>query len=227
MKAILLRWRLPLLVLAVALNMGCGLESLYFLLPHQDEKDPPKLFKIADKDKEVNVVLLAYAPLESKPEFIRADRDICSALARNMQEAFKENKEKVTIVAPRKVEKFKDEHPDWHALDLDAIGKQFKADYVIYMEIESLSLFEKGSHDQLYHAHASIDVSLIDLSKPDDYPLKKHFDTEYPTGAQGAVSVDDRNAQEFKESFIEYMAKHLTWYFTSCTTEKGFHDDDR
>ena len=54
------------------------------------------------------------------------------------------------LASPQQVERFKSETPNWKRLSLEEIGKHFQADYVICLEIESASLYEMGSSNQLY-----------------------------------------------------------------------------
>lgn len=215
-----------LLVLASCFSSGCFLHSLpYFLMGMPDPKHEARLVKLAsdEKGKEVKVVLLAYCPTETRPEFIGVDNELCSILARHLQKGFKENKEKVKIVPPSKVKKFKDDHPDWHALEIEDIGKRFEADYVIYLEIGGLSLFEKGSGNQLYRGRASIMVSVYDLANSEEEPVTKHFDSDYPS--RGAIAADDRNVMGFRQAFLEQVAKQLSWCFTAYSMHDEFGCD--
>src|SRR5439155_23932072 len=99
------------------------------------------------------VVVIASDPVETGTEFIRVDRELGNILARNLQNHFKEAKEKVQIVSPRKVEKFKDDHPDWQAIQLADLGREFSADIVIFLEIEQISLYERNSANLLYRGN--------------------------------------------------------------------------
>src|SRR5262249_13693453 len=115
------RWRLVgLLFVAAVLGTGCNPLLLpYFLISGLEPKSPPEIIPLADeKGKEVRVAIWAMAPVETGTEFIRIDRELSSILARHLQESFKETKDPVQIISPRKVEKFKDDHPDWQSMAL-------------------------------------------------------------------------------------------------------------
>ena len=146
-------WFLPGLILGAFLCSGCGPQSLAFMAQRMfgvDDEQPPTLKKIAsdDKDKEVKVVVLTYAGLETRPEFITADQELSGMLTNFLHESYKRNKQKVAIVPPVQVKKYTDSHPNWY-MDLNEVGKHFAADYVIYLQVESLSLYEQGSANQL------------------------------------------------------------------------------
>ena len=85
----------------------------------------------------------------------------------DLQAAFKPNKEKVTVIASNKVERYKDSHPDWQAISAVAIGKHFRADYVIELEVESVSLYE-GSGQQLLKTSVRVFRTLTTRTGPSD-----------------------------------------------------------
>ena len=210
------RWRLlGLVILAACLTAGCDLPSLVYFLatgfqePQEDAGD----LKLAVKGKEVKVAVLTYCPLERGQEFVDLDRDLSGMLIRQLQQACKANKEKVTLVSHAKVQAYKNQHPNWF-LKVEDAGKQLDVDKVIYLEVQSLSLYEQGSANQLYRGRASVSVKVFDLNKPDDYQVEKTYTCEYPT-AKGPVSVDDKKPREFYLEFLAYMVRHLSWYFTA------------
>src|SRR5262249_42972204 len=155
--------------LAVALGPGCSTQSLYFFLP--ENKDDPALRRLAadDAKKEVRVVVLTYSNnLETRRELIGAERDLTQEVAVKLQESWRTNGENVVIVSPRKVEEFKTANPRWYQADLSDVGRHFKANYVIYLEINRLSLFDKTEMNSVYKGNANISVTLVDVDKPDD-----------------------------------------------------------
>src|SRR5262249_61051601 len=122
---------------------GCSPSIFYFFLP--ENKVDPEIQRLArDDNKDVRVVILTYTnKLETRPELIGAERDLTQQFALKLQEGCKVNGEHVVIVSPRKVEEFKSAHPGWSEADLPEIGRHFKADYVIYLGLNRLSLFNK------------------------------------------------------------------------------------
>ena len=147
MTAIPRRGFLGILGAAAALCTGCQASTMaYFLFP--EAKHEAEMKNLASEDnKEVRVAILTYSTdLETRPELIQADRQLSEMLAAKLRELCEANNENVTIVSPHKVEEFKISHPNWQQEpNLADIGKQFKADYLIYIEISKLSMYEKGS----------------------------------------------------------------------------------
>src|SRR3954471_18764026 len=94
---------LGVLVLAAALASGCDPMASAFFLFGPEPKIDPLLKQVAAKDKEVKVVVLAYAgSLDVRPEVLRADRDIANLTVRFLKKGFEYNKEKVTVVPANK-----------------------------------------------------------------------------------------------------------------------------
>jgi hypothetical protein len=215
---------LPMLWLAMVAAPGCSPSSFYFFLP--EDRVDPVMRKLANDDnkKEVRVVILAYSNrLETRSELIGAERDLSREFARKLQEGCRTNSESVVIVNPRKVEDFKSSHPRWFEIGLADIGRHFKADYVIYLEINNLSLFNKADMNSQYRGHVDMTVSLVDVNKPDESPDHKEFTCSYPSEAK-AIPVDaDTPAPQFREEFFAFIAKKLSWYFTEHLPREGYN----
>jgi hypothetical protein len=210
-------WRLAvLIVLAVGLAPGCNLMSLpYFLLSGEAKEAPKWPLKPKEKGQEVRVAILGYTGVDVRPEFIRVDRDLCELLAQQLKRSFKDNDEKVTIVPNSQVEAYKDRHPDWTHLNLADIGEQLGADYVIYLEIGALTLYEQGSGNLLYHGRTDLTVSLVDVHDPSGSPERDDPSYQYPVSRGGFVPADEMTSRKFRLDFLTYVAKHLSWKFTA------------
>ncbi len=223
MKAIP-RWcSLAILATAAALCAGCQASTLaYFLFPEAKHEAEMKQLASDDK-KEVRVLLLTYTTnQETQPGFIQADRQLTEILAQKLREMCEENSENVTIVNPHKVEEFKTSHPNWQQEpNLTEIGRQFKADYVIYIEIGSLTMYEKQSRI-LYHGQASLSVQLVDVHKPDETPLPRQFSCVYPD-AKGPIPIDDMQPGEFRQQFLGYVALRLGRFFTATPIADSYY----
>jgi hypothetical protein len=186
---------------------------------------PDFVLASADKEKEVKVVILAAMGLETRPELVGIDRDLTRALAHILSEGFKTNKDKVTIVANSRVEKYKDSHPDWQSMPAAEIGRHFKADYVIELEIEEIALYEKSSANMLFKGKAAIAVKVIDVNRSDDNLRYEHeYRCEYPRG--GPNYADDNDVAQFRQRFLSHVAKGLAWKFMAhpIEDETSMHD---
>jgi hypothetical protein len=213
-------------LLTTAFAAGCNIPSLaYFLAPGADTKDPQFKVASADKDKEVRVMILASTGLETRPEFLRVDRELSRLLAVELQKGFKENKEKVTVVPCSQVDKHRDEHPNWHAVPAADIGKYFDANYVIQLTINNVTLYEPGSARQLFRGRAAITIEVADVSKPSEGPVyEEEYTIEFPR-AKGPIAVDGSNPAQFRQLFLSKMARELAWRFTAHSVDEDMKLD--
>jgi len=198
---------------SAALVAGCNFPAnMYFLMPESKEPAGYKRLASEDKKKEVKVVIWTYAPLETREEFVQVDRQLAEALAKQINEMSKENSEKVTVIPPRKVEVYKNQHPDWASLDPEQIGRYFEADYVINVEIDRLSLYEPQTHETLLRGRGQFLVKLVDVKHPDESPSPKRFTDTYPNEAR-FVDGSDMDRFGFRDVFLDHAAKHMAFLF--------------
>jgi hypothetical protein len=206
---------------------GCDPGSLaYFFMPEAKHPAEMKRLTTEDNAKEVRVVILVSNgnALDLRRELLQSDRQLAESLARQLVELCKTNEEKIAVVSPRKVEEFKNSHPRWNVLDDREIGRFFHADYVIEVTINALSLFEKGSANQLYRGQANLSVALVDVNNPGAPPEQREFSCVYPSDAKGPVPVgSDSGPLQFRQAFLGYVAKRLSWFFSPYPPREGYY----
>jgi hypothetical protein len=201
------------MLMALVCN-GCNLMALPFFLSGMEPMHEPKC-KLAseDKNKVVKVVVLASAGLETRPEFMRVDRELASMCVQHLQDGFLKNKERVTFLPIHRIEKYKDEHANWRSMSATEIGQHFKADYVINMEINSITLYEPGSSNTLYRGRVAVSIDVVNVHKSEDGPIyREEYTCEYPR-ARGPVPADGGNAAQFRQQFLSVVARELSWRF--------------
>jgi hypothetical protein len=209
-------------VLGLAAFGGCDPGSIaYFLLP--EEKAQPELKRLAsdDKKKEVKVVILTYNRLDLQPELIQVDRQLADVLTRQLDLLCKENDENVKIVPSRLVEEYKNTHPSRHGPDPAEVGRHFHADYVIYLELNEMSLYEKGSGKQMYRGRAHISVSLVEVNNPDDAHEPREFTCVYPSEARAMDVSPEIPVALFRQQFLACIARKLSYYFAPHSMHDG------
>jgi hypothetical protein len=222
--AVCTRRLLALVVAGLGLQAsGCDLGSMmYFLM--EDPRAPATMKALASKDekKVPRVAILTWAGLETRSEFIHADRQLSDLLAAQLRDLAEGNQEKLTIVPPRKIEEYKNLHPNWREKDLAEIGRRLDADYLIYLEINSMSLYEPGGN-HLFRGRANLTVNLVDVRHPDDAPAQAPFSCLYPSDAKGPIPADfDSNPVEFRQAFLKHMAKQLSYYFSRYPKRESY-----
>jgi hypothetical protein len=193
---------------------GCDMGSLaYFLRPEPRMEARMRCLPSDNEKKVPKVAILTWSAMETRAEFIHADRQLSELLARHITELAKAADEHVAFVPQRKVEELKNNNPNWRSMDMAEIGRRFGADYVVCLEINGLSMYEPGMANQLYRGRANLNVSLTDVNRPDEV-MQEVFSCTYPSEARGPVPVDlDMSPPQFRQAFLHDVAKRLSWYF--------------
>jgi hypothetical protein len=216
-------WRIAAVLLgAVVLGLGCGPMQLPYFLLQGESTAPPGLKKIAADGKEVTVAVLVSGGLETRPEFRSADRALTQRIVKKMGEAFKESKEKVKVVSATKIDAFKNTHPNWRTMEKDEIGRMLDADCVVYVEINELSMYKKGSANMLYQGQALLTINLIDVNNPDEPPETKELTITHPGETLDSIPVDDKSPGAFLAEFYDKAAAQVAWQFTAHSTAEDF-----
>lgn len=215
-------WTAALVLTTLVLGLGCNpLGTIAFIFEPENVIEPK--CKLSEKDKEVKVVILCYhGNLEDRPELMPADRELSNRVVRCLEESYKEHKEKVVIVHPSQVKGYLSRHPDWHTMSRQDIGKHFGADYVINIEINSITLYERGSGNRLFHGQAELTLTAIDVKKPDGEG-DKYFETmrgEVPIRDAGDMSVTD-----FRGRLLDNLARNVAQRFAAFPPKNRFDPD--
>ena len=225
---ILKKFGLSLTLMGLAfISSGCNIMSLPYFLLMSDPKHEAELQSLAPKDKktEKKVIILTYGKLDLRPELINSDREIAFTVEKNLKALNSANGDKVSIIPSRKVEEYKSSHSDWQDRDPAEIGKHFKADYVVYLEINSLGIYELGSGGTLYRGRADINISLIDIKNPDESQPSRNFTCQFPREYRRQVTASDQSPMEFRQTFLDYVGKRIAWKFAARPTRDDFYAD--
>src|SRR5207249_718829 len=131
-----------------------------------------------------------------------------------MSKRFAANKEKVKIVPTAKVRSYVNSRSiDGNLVDKHDLGKHFKADYVIALEISpGLSLYEYKS-PQLYRGSGEIAVAVLDVRQPKDEAtiFQDVYRTEFPK--RGPIDAGGSSVLQFRGLFLNHIANDLSKYF--------------
>lgn len=103
-----------------------------------EHTDPPELGAVINKDKrKVNrvAILTRFNPLETHSDVTGIDYELAGVLARLLREECEAGGDKIEVVPARRVQEYKNNHPNWKQTDLSVIGYELKADYLISLEI--------------------------------------------------------------------------------------------
>jgi len=209
------------------LVIGCNPATLnYLLMPFSDDRVPPEC-KLASKDKEVQVAIMTtFAYLQTQPELLPVEMELGERLAQTLRERCKENKEKIKIIPAAKVKSAV--NAAGQAVSPHEIGKQLKADYVISLEINSMTLYQRGSSQTLYRGNTEINVNVFEIAKPNGEARiwgPKIYSCEYP-GSRGPIDAAGSSCQAFRSLFLTKVARDMSRYFSSSAPDEDRRMND-
>jgi hypothetical protein len=213
-----------LVLLLASLSSGCitpATLAMPFMM-FKEDKEPAKMpLTKNNKKKEVTVVLLCSLanPLDSRPEIQTVDRDLCVKLAEEMKKRFDANREKIKIVPYHKVKSFLNKEAENNLADKRDIGKHFDADYVINLEINSMSFYE-GNYRQLFRGKTEIMVTVFDVNaeEGDGPKYNEIYHTEYPE--HSPIDAGSESVLSFRAMFMSRLARDLSRWFAAYPTDE-------
>ncbi|HYV38804.1 MAG TPA: hypothetical protein VE988_24180 [Gemmataceae bacterium] len=217
-------WVAAALLAALVGSIGCApISTLSALVAPFSNNNIDPVFDLTIPDKESKVVfIVAHSNPNNVSEIFRdADQVLCTRLTNMLALRYKENKEKVTIVPVSKVYAYMHDHPGWITQSKQEIGKKFGADFVAYLELGHLSMYENKSTD-LYRGNVDITIKVADVNVGDTSTSTTFkeakvrdsiFTCTYPTN-----QPEDRfsmSPPQFRAAFLERVAKGLVPYFVA------------
>lgn len=210
------RW-FPVFVAAAAwLSIGCNPAMLtMFLLPFTDnKKDPEHLLFAADKEITL-VVLSKFSETETRPDYSPADVELGESVAGALRKRCQENKHKLKLIPQPDV---RSHYLSQLAQDGDtspvAIGKKFKADYILTLNIDSFSLYQKDALPRMYRGTARVNIDLYNVNAKGEDPLAFHTTHNADFGGSRVpIEVGNRNPADFRHMFVRRMARDVSRMF--------------
>jgi hypothetical protein len=222
MKRISARWCLLLTLIGSLLFMGgCNvLAPFYFgaILLGMDSRIPPEFQfpEPEDDQKPIRIAVITYADANTQIEFGHIDRDLDDAIGRMLAKGiFDEKKKRIEVVKASKVHRWQDEHPDWHSIASEAeIARRLKADYLVYMEVGQLRLWDEGSSKTLFQGKAELTVAVFKVDEEEGeivFP-RKYLVVDFPKG-RPIPAGNDMTLAQFRRMFITRIAQRVCWIF--------------
>jgi hypothetical protein len=151
------------------------------------------------------VVIVASTPETIKAEFPATNVDLLEKVSRNLRT------KGVQVVNPNKVATWLDDNGGYWS-DINELANAFDCDYILHLEVESLSLQEPNSPD-MYQGHVigtvyGYEVRQRRKDKAAHRIFHKSFDREYP---DGYPKLADRLTRDsFHRELMEHLASVLT-----------------
>lgn len=166
----LARFFCHLLLVAVVTGSctGCNIVVLLGYLisgPPSIEPEFDKQTSTSLRDDDKQIAVICYAPKELKFN----EDDIDTTLAKHV--AHRLNSNGMTVLSPDRVQAWLDQNDDW---DSPAeVGKALEVDWVISINLEEYSLYEKGVTN-LYRGRTNAMVQVFDMSEGNGHEVFSH-----------------------------------------------------
>ena len=206
------RWLAALALLAAGLT-GCqSILTLGYMIGGPPSSDPDfhiKTKQSLDK-KGTTVLVYCYAPKELKWDNERLDYDVAKHLAHQLMQ------KKIKVIDPDLVAAWLDKHDKWKKTA--EIGRAFKVDYVIHVDISAYSLYEPRSSN-LYrgYADAMIHVVKMDDNKRDGTVIyQTGVKSKFPT--RGPVDQNQLSFADFKKRYLSALTFQIGSLFFATET---------
>jgi hypothetical protein len=176
------------------------------------------------------VVLLTHAVAGTQNDFLSIDRD----LAREVGKILREKAKKIDLVSQDKVWDWIEGHPSW--TDPADVARDFEADMVIFLEVESFQIQDPRSPG-LLEGTAKTHIQAFELDYPKNSKGKKltdqekesrtvyddYRDTEFPR--RGPIAIEQGVSRgAFKTKFLQIVAAEISWHFVEHSADEGIQD---
>jgi hypothetical protein len=216
--------------LAAVFTLGCSpLATLSFLMDNEPVKkaEYPLAFKDGSKKgKEVVVALFISSAPGIGPVFAGSEGKLASDIAKKLPEMAKESKppQKLVILDPAEVNKFKMKNPTWKSMHPSEWGKKLSVDFVLDIHLDKMSLYQPGSLNMYYEGQAEVTVDTYDVEAGPAEPKYNYvYPFKYPH--TGILGVDSIPVNRFKQDFLEHLAAELAMKHVDHKQGSGIADD--
>lgn len=159
------------------------------------------------------VVVLCTSPEKAQGDMTALDLDILAEVSRRMRA------NKINIVDAHKVGSWIDDNGgELNKSDLVEIGRKFKCDYIVHIEIEEFSCTEPNSPN-LFRGRAKGSISVLTMEETSKGSGKKRakkiydkvFSSTYPV--HQPVSSEQRSIDVFRKEFLNRLSDELARTF--------------
>lgn len=205
------------LIVALFAQAGCNMLAYPAMLAAeaQTEKVPAEFSRLADK----KVAIVVWSDAGTLYQFPHIRLELASQLAYQMAGQLKT----VSIVAPQEIADYQSRNPNWDAMPAWQIGRQFEADYVIFVEILEYSTREPRTPG-LFHGMAKASVVVHDVADPTARWTLTPVSADFPLRRTTSMNSDD---QMVHRQLIEMLAGQITTKFYEHEVSKHQRDNER
>ncbi len=201
-------WHRPWSRLALVLGLICMLSGCNYIVlagyliggPPSIEPDFDAVTGKSMTDRDVRVVVVCYAPHELRLKYPRVDKEIEKYVGSRLAVHH------IKVAPPDLVRAWLDENPEWDKAE--EIGAAFNATYVVYIDMNSYSLYEPSS-STLYRGRADAMVSVHEIDE-DGYGeqiYSKELLSHWPVRAPRSTS--EVTYSTFKQQYMGRFSEEV------------------
>lgn len=210
-------WQLLLVVLMAGALTGCN----YLLFAGYLIGGPPSIEPEFDSEtglsmtaKDVTVAVVCYAPKDVKWDFANIDHDLAKKVAYRMFQ------KKIKVINPDRVRDWLDRNPNWDSPD--EIGAAFGATYVVHIEVNQFSLYEKNSSD-LFRGRSEVLVNVWQMEgETGEQIFSRDVESLYPRAVPR--STYDTKYTTFKREYVELLSDDIGKLFYEFYNGEDIHN---
>ena len=198
---------------------GCLNEALFigYLIggPPSIEPDFDVMTKKSMTDKGVTVAVVCFAPKEVLLNNFKVDQDLARYVSNRLHQ------HRIKVIPPDRIFAWIDQNPDWDRVV--EIGEAFDATYVISIDLESYSLYEKNSAN-LYRgrSHAHVRVWEMDEDGDGEKVHEKSLNSIYPLAIPRSTSQESLST--FRRKYLSRLSDEIGWLFYERYNGDDMHD---
>lgn len=210
-------WQLLLIALMAGTLTGCN----YLLFAGYLIGGPPSIEPEFDSEtglsmtaKDVTVAIICYAPKDVKWDFADIDHDLAKKVAYRM---FQKG---ITVIDPDRVRAWLDQNPNWDSPD--QIGAAFGATYVVHIEVNDFSLYEKNSSD-LFRGRSDVLVNVWQMDGEfGEQIFSRDVESIYPRAVPR--STYDTKYTTFKREYTDLLSHDIGKLFYETYNGEDIHN---
>lgn len=217
------RWLLPAFGLLAWLSIGCNPQSLsMLLLPFDNKLVEPEYKLITGKDEITLVMIVGFDHPEPRTEIAPVETELAAKLDDMVAKRCVANKHKLKLIPQARIHKYVRQHQSEGDFSLLDVGKHFKADFVLDVNIKSCELYIKKMQPPAYRGVADLKVKIYKTKGKESEiheVFQKAHHVAYP-GKDGYVMADEMPVTQFRAKFIDLLASNVSRMFIAYPEEE-------
>ncbi len=154
------------------------------------------------------------------------DENLGQLLTKELEGRFKDNVPKVTLVPYYKVKSFLNRNAaTWRTMKASKLGESLGADFVVTLQINHMTLFNRGRQAQIYQGKAEIYIKVTETDKPEgeNVPWDQEFECTYPK--ERFIDLSDMGPVQFRAKFLDRISREVARNFAPYEPRDKYDSD--